>query len=155
MMGPARPLSSMPTINPIPRISLIWVVSIALRPSINLLPSSMLFLTRPISLMAFILAAPAAQARGLPPNVDVWLAFLSSNISSLPIVIPIGNPPPADLAIQMRSGSSPNLSKPNMVPSLPKPVCISSIINKAPCSRHISCAKERNSWVPKFTPPSP
>ncbi len=76
-------------------------------------------------------------------------------ISALPVTADSGTPPASDLAMVIRSGTTPKCSIANSLPVRPKPVWISSAIITMPCSSH--------SWRSHFTasawitlkPPSP
>src|SRR3989338_8052658 len=89
-----------------------------------------------------IVAIPAAQASGLPPNVVLCMnGFSSSTFQILLFDIKQLNgitPPPILLPRHNMSGTMFQCSHANILPVLPKPVCTSSKINRIPYLLH-SC----------------
>ena len=104
--------------------------------------------------MASMAARDAAQARGLPPKVLPCLPTGGVTLSEQSTA-PMGRPPAMALARHRMSGSRPKCSQANIFPVRQKPVWTSSMTSSTPRSRHSSPTWEKNSALPRFTPPSP
>ena len=106
--------------------------------------------------MNSIAASAAAQATGLPTNVPPSPPGCAlSMISARPVTALIGRPPPSDLAVTTRSGSSPVCSLANILPVRQKPVCTSSATSRMPFALHIRASTSRYSGGAGMNPPSP
>ncbi len=103
-----------------------------------------------------ITASAAAHATGLPPNVVPWLPG-SSRVAAapMPIVAPIGTPPPSPLARVTTSGTTPDSVCASQAPVRPTPVCTSSTQSSAPCRVVTSLVAARNPGGGTTTPASP
>ena len=86
-------------------------------------------------------ASPAAAGSGSDTCDVTWrkpLAKQSSSIAAVVIVAASGMPPPSVFDTATKSGTTPSCSKPNIVPSRPKPVCASSMTSSIPRSSQSS-----------------
>jgi hypothetical protein len=76
-------------------------------------------------------------------------------ISARPVIALIGNPPPIDFAVVIRSGSTPSSSIANHRPARPIPDWISSAMNTIPWSFAKAARPLRNPGLGTMNPPSP
>ena len=136
--------STAPIINPRPLTSATGLN--CLSPSWKSLPTTLTCSSRSVCSIVSTTARPAAAEMGEPPKVAPWSPG-SRMFVALPATthIPMGTPPPKPFARIRTSGLSPCCWKQNQLPLLPIPICTSSSMRRASCSRHRRSASLRNS----------
>ncbi len=109
--------------------------------------------------VTLIAAMPAAQASGLPPNVEEWMNGL---LSSTPQILGVEmkadsgmTPPPMALPRHMMSGTTPQWSTPKSLPVRPRPVWTSSAIRSVPYSSQALRMRGQKSSGGTIAPASP
>src|ERR1700682_3995756 len=127
-------------INPRPRTSLAPISSSA---SWRTPPISAAWPTSPSRSITESTAMPAAQASGLPPNVEPWSPGSNTSARGAARQAPIGTPPPSPLASVITSGVMPWCWWANQRPVRPSPVCTSSRISRMSCALHHSRTPSR------------
>mmetsp|Transcript_13553 Transcript_13553/g.31593 ORF Transcript_13553/g.31593 Transcript_13553/m.31593 type:complete len:206 (+) Transcript_13553:77-694(+) len=105
-------------------------------------------------------ASAAAHATGCPRNVWVWIASpLEAAQAAITAGVPMhaesGNPPPRDLPMQRRSGTTPSRSLAKSSPEAPRPQAISSNASTAPASRVTSARSWSHPAGGSTIPPRP
>ena len=90
-------------------------------------------------------ARAAAQATGLPPNVEAWLPLGQSITEARATIAPRGRPLAIPLARQTMSPATPQCSEANILPVRPMPLWTSSKTSRTPCSSQSRRRPGRNS----------